>query len=179
MKTTTIKHLGMEGTGRTKSEAKQDAISKIEAATAGSYTPTVIVSGVWAALVYRDLSGWGYKLIATADEGIRAGAVFAACYDSREKAHRDARRHVGQLSLPQWGAGVFSPDDVPSVVENEEDRRELHRYAAWQRAYGFCASVLGLKDQAAHSWACNYCHEFFTYESTAHAEAKYRPVVAA
>ena len=138
----TIDYLGMWGTGRTKTEAKQDAARRIEEALGGSYTPVILTAGGETILMYRDpLSGWSYHFV-------RDGELTGGCFsmDDRFETERQARRHLGGLAT-DWRT-CQGPDDVHPIVQNQEDRRDIARGCQWQRDYQ-TARAAGLDDANA------------------------------
>lgn len=55
-----ITYFGMDGIGRTVTEAKRDAGAKIERALNGNYWPVMLSAGEHTYIAYRDPCGWNY-----------------------------------------------------------------------------------------------------------------------
>lgn len=58
-----ITHYGMEGEGRTLTEAKCNAGQKIEAILSGRWEPRIVSAHGQARLVYRDPLGWWVQAV--------------------------------------------------------------------------------------------------------------------
>lgn len=140
-----LDYYGVEGTGRTVTEAKKDAGERIRQALAGPYTPTVLSYRGTAMLVYREPGGWCYRIIAEPD-GIRDGKVWGSPNDPTEAdALRAAGRHLADITMQE-------ADTDPPAFVHRDDVREwrrsldvLRRYRQAQRA--------GLTDEEARSYA--------------------------
>lgn len=146
---------GMTGRGKTKTEAKAEAVEKITKAMDGTYTPEVIVYKGNAMLLWRELEGWTSRFITDENGNIREGRVWgAATGDDYKKARRDAIRHLVDATAR---GDFYDESDVPELVENQEDRKELVRNSWWQRAMRHALDVLKLDHNTAHYWASNNC----------------------
>ena len=122
--TTTIKieYFGMPGEGPTVKEAKLDAGRKIEAALNGSYAPTFLTFGEYNALVWREPTGWGYRLLPSKED-----TLYASCADSQDEAIRRAKRHLAQL------AHGSVPDEEILAYVHKDDRRVIENDIRWQK----------------------------------------------
>ena len=122
--TTTIKldYFGMPGEGPTVKEAKLDAGRKIEAALKDSYAPTFLTFGSYTALVWREPSGWGYRLLPDKED-----TLYACCQDSRPDTIRQAKRHLAQLA-----DNVVANEAILAYV-HKDDRKEIENNIRWQR----------------------------------------------
>ena len=128
MATVRIEYYGMDGAGPTVTAAKADASRKIERALSGSYAPSILRLGPWAALLYREArSGWIYALVATPEEGLRdlSGCTMGDS-ECRADVERRARHHLAQLAQFDMG------DEAALAFAHKDDRAELRRYFAWQ-----------------------------------------------
>ena len=132
-----IEYFGMPGEGPTVKEAKLDAGRKIEAALHGSYAPTFLTFGDYTALVWREPTGWGYRLLSEKDN-----TLYASCNDSRDEAMRRAKRHLAQL------AELTIPDEEILAYVHKDDRREIENGIRWQREMRDLAAQ-GYTDQEA------------------------------
>jgi hypothetical protein len=143
----TVTYYGVEGTGRTVTEAKQDAGRKIEHSLSGSYTPRIIGNPAEVAvLIYREaLTGWVYRLIGPVIQPDLTSDSCTPIYGynatpTREACERDARRHLAQI---QWGSiGRASAN----TITDPSDRAEHERWMDWQFGYR-AAKERGLSDE--------------------------------
>lgn len=125
-----IDYYGVEGSGRTVTEAKKDAGQKIRDMLAGSYMPHVVTYRGWAMLVYREpFSGWCTRTIAD-DEGIRSGTDGGSChgYNDQFDAMKAARMHVAQMAWTE-ADGLTAPAFLP-----DQEAREFVSWAKFQIA---------------------------------------------
>jgi hypothetical protein len=90
-----IEYFGMPGTGRTVTEAKQDAGRNIEAALSGDYTPAVLTFRGTVALIARDpKTGWGYRFVHS-EKGEMLQRMYLNCgYTDYEDCLLHAVRHI-------------------------------------------------------------------------------------
>lgn len=149
-KSVTVDLYGVEGTGRTVTEAKQDAGTRIESFFRGSHTPEVLHWRGYVALAHR-LPGldWCYGLVAT-PEGVREGPVMSLSgtgYATAAECLKDAGRHLADL-------GYQEEDDLtpPPFLVDPKDVAEFVRKVKWQRRYTL-ARGSGLTDWQARHWA--------------------------
>lgn len=121
---------GIEGRGRNKTEAKANALAKIEQALAGSFSPYLIVAHGAIVLIWRTPhTSWGYRILQPEPDEVLAESLSGCClgYSSRDEAERAARKHLAQY--------IFTLDgpDGSEVIENEQDRQEHQSWVQWQR----------------------------------------------
>lgn len=140
----TIEHCGMAGTGRTITEAKQDAARKIGKALAGSYTPWLASVDGETLLVFRDTAGWHYQVLAGGEE---PRFCHGSCVEDGKTF--DEAREAGCFHLAQ---GRDSIPDVLMRYLSPAKARQLTAYHAWQRAYRQ-AKAEGLSDEQARGRA--------------------------
>ena len=98
MQQVTIQYYGMDGTGRTVTEAKRDAGTKIERALTGHYTPAFIRAGDLLGFIWREPGGYYYKIIRPDSEaGSAYGCGMAQGSTERETVHACARHMADNL----------------------------------------------------------------------------------
>jgi hypothetical protein len=144
----TVMHYGVEGTGRTVTEAKKDAGKKIEKALEGSYTPQILAWRGYVALVYRDMQGWQSRLIMDPERGVIDGPVHGSHYGDEIKEAVDA----ANSNLAQLG---WKPEDClecPSILTTREQQSDFRHWCKFQLRYKAAKSA-GLNDNEAHSFA--------------------------
>jgi hypothetical protein len=149
---------GMEGVGTTKTEAKQDAIQKIEKACEGTWSPLLLVAEPYSIIIYRNMDGWCSQSISD-ERGFRDWSRNGSSFygnQTRNEVERAVRRHLGDLTMDCETA--FAIEDVPAIVENAQDRRDLLRGAAWQRSYK-ALRAMGYSDFEAHRNASDHIEE--------------------
>ena len=140
----TIKYYGVEGTGRTITDAKKDAGSTIETALSGDYTPTLIAHGEWCAIVARSpLSGWGYRLIETGKQGRQDLYLSGSVEHDKRVALSHVARHLAQLSGTYAGLERYL---------DRADMGQLDSYFAWQSRYAV-AKAEGKTDDECRAFA--------------------------
>lgn len=144
MNKVTVTYYGMEGTGRTVSEAKKDAGAKIEKALKGYYTPLILRHDGEMALVARDpFQGWGYRLIHADSTETKEQVYLNTGIWSQEDCIRSAFHHMAQ------NAGHYR--GIESKL-NDSQKRDLDSYFRWQDDYKRLRSE-GLSDTDAHRMA--------------------------
>ncbi len=150
-----VTHFGFEGEGATVREAKLDAARKVTAALEGYWTPTYILWRGQRAFVWREpQSGWVYRLIHDDTEtGHTHGSTCGADNDEKS-AVLSAKRHMATLDTdaPEEDVYTFLGGDR-SAMNIWRELRSFHR--AYRKA-----TEDGLKDTAAHEWACYHKNEF-------------------
>jgi len=145
MSKVTIEYFGMSGEGRTVTEAKRDAGSKIESALKGHYTPTIISWRGWSMLIYREPSGWHYRGIVSPEHGVTEGKVWGnGAYDAEEDALRAARHHMAQNGM-DWTTDT--PEDCPAFLTKREERSEWISYLATGKRFGVARDLGYSRDQ--------------------------------
>lgn len=139
----TLKYYGVEGTGRTITDAKKDAGAKIEQMLKGDYTPYLLRHGEYMALITREPHyGWGYRLIHPDTLGRMfttscGPGGFAECLSR-------AKYHVAQL------VGHYDGLDL-----DPDERRSLDSYYTFQDVYAELMAI-GATDEQAYRSACMY-----------------------
>lgn len=144
----TVNYCGMEGSGRSVTEAKKDAARKLEQAVSGSYEPILLSCRRYAVLVYRKPLGWDYCTVAD-ETGFRT-SLCAGSYDDNKQFIMDAARwHLAQLAwLP--ADGLEAPDMV--LMDMPRHQREFRSWAEFQLRYRD-AIRLGMSANDAHDYA--------------------------
>lgn len=134
--TINLEYCGIDGSGPTVREAKQDAARKLTALVNDlrRTSPLIILIEGHAALVWRDANGWTYRLITDENGALRDGPQYgsSSSADDREATERSVRRH---LAMNAW---THDKDDawlaaIPGLTE--ADRRQIGDWCAWQRRY--------------------------------------------
>ena len=166
MATVTIEYYGMEGQGRTVTEAKRDAGAKIEKALGGDWTPRLLTSRGWTILLYREPSGWHSAITCDADSGPRTGNVHGTNYRDYEDCHESALAHLGQLS---WDGAEMLPPCLQCEFSREMQRsggarRLVSEFSSWrgfQMAFKYARRVgISTDHNVLHRWACDHAREF-------------------
>lgn len=142
----TLTYYGVEGSGRTVTEAKRDAGRKIEAAFAGSYTPEMLAWRGYAILLYRSPEGWHKALVV--DDGVpRESFGTGSAERDRERARREALMQLAQLG---WSHDDGS--DVPPFLTDRHEIAEFQSWAEFQRRMR-AAKLAGLEYRDAFDYA--------------------------
>ena len=152
MQSVTIKYFGMDGTGRNITEAKRDAGSKLERAMDGSYSPVILRHRGTTCMIWREPTGWEYRISRGEDRQYESLSGQTSACDSRDEAIREAIRHLC-LTVFDWRT---DSDDAPELMTNREDRREYASLAQTHRAFNTRyakAKAAGLSDTDCHSYA--------------------------
>ncbi len=147
MATISIEYYGVEGSGRTVTEAKKDAGRKIEQSLAGSYKPEIVTHRGFAVMVWREPSGYSVAIIVDPDGGGVRERLCECHYQSKEDAMRSARHMVAQ--------NTWTAEDGTSAPEFMTDRNEIAEFRSWaefQLRY-IKARAAGLGSNDAHDWA--------------------------
>lgn len=145
----TLTYFGVEGSGRTVSEAKKDAGRKIEAALTGDYDPFLIGHCGYLGLVGRDPRGgqlgtWGYRVIEAGCLGGDGLTVFIDTnYASRHDAIAACAYHLAQ------NAGTYAGLERHLAAAR---LRDLDAYFLWQQEYAKAKSE-GLGDEECRARA--------------------------
>ena len=147
MQQITVEYMGVAGTGRTVSEAKENARKTIAERLAGDYHPELIRHESFFAFVWRDpANGWGYRIF---DADDKPGMVFANTlghqYD-RIDAINACRKHLAQMvyrDAQHTGA---------EVIKDKNDLAQHMDWVHWQEAYK-AAIREGKSDQEAFRYA--------------------------
>jgi hypothetical protein len=143
-----LTYFGMEGSGATVTEAKKDAGRKIEAALDGSYTPEIVAWRGYAALVYREPTGWYTRLIICPDEkGIRDGKVWGSNAGMYKEAMIQAQSHVADLGWER------ADGETPPAFLKDRDAIANYVYQARFRERYYQAIDRGMSKDDAHCYA--------------------------
>jgi hypothetical protein len=164
MATVNVTYYGMDGTGRTLTEAKKDAGRKVEAAMKGSYSPRLLHSRGWTVILWRDPYGWRHNTIAEAGK-VRTENAFR-CYSSgyadELDAYAAALSHLAQMT---WDGMEKLPPCLASLpvimTRDSQGRRLLADFASW-RAFqlAYKAAPADMQEGHRHRWACENAHNF-------------------
>ena len=157
MNTVKITYYGMEGEGRTLTEARKNAGRKLEACVTGSHAPiirTITHAGrTFTVFIFRELDRWGYQII---EHGkTKDGQSWASANEPTDKdAARAAFRHLAQWSFS------FEDDGADLILSNDKEGMADHKHwALWQHKYQAWRSV-GKSDYEAHNLAENWPEGF-------------------
>lgn len=129
MATVRIEYYGMEGEGRTLTEAKKDAGRKIQAALGGYYTPELLTWRGETALIYREPNGWRYSLLLSGGKLI--DRPYGISSNGPHASKKEALQSAG-FSLAQNG---WQPADGTEILPDfldESNRREMRSWATFQ-----------------------------------------------
>lgn len=142
MTTVTIQYFGMDGSGRTVTEAKRDAGSKIEKALHGYYTPTMLRAADLIGIIWREPAGYSYKIIRPDSE---SGQMFGSsgCDWDEKQAVSACARHMAQ--------NIGSYAGLEKYI-GRDGMRELDGYFAWQERFRKARDA-GHDDQTARMYA--------------------------
>jgi hypothetical protein len=143
-----VTYYGMEGEGRTLTEAKADAGRKAERAISGTYTPLLISARGQSALVYRiPASGWWYTILRPEREQ-KQSLYGTNSSEDRDWTERRARMHLAQ--------NIFEFDGPTGleVVKNRQDRKEHLSYLRFQYCYRAWREAGESNDNLCHERAC-------------------------
>lgn len=151
-----LTYYGVDGAGRTVTEAKRDAGRRIEKIVAHLY-PAIFSYRGHSVVIYRTTDGYSYSLIHPESSGAIHSS--SSCGDDRHESMACAISHLlsitrreGEMDVPEWAASYL---DVRSL------HSEWACSDAFQRAYR-AAEASGLADHNAHRWACEHRHEFMS-----------------
>lgn len=144
---------GVTGTGRTKTEARQQAEEAITARLAeveGDYDPRLLSWRSNLVLIYRrPLDGWVYVHLTSPEDGLRTGRLMGGCYSSDTLAQIEASV---RLHLAEQGWTPEEGPEPPDILTQEDERQEFRLWARWQLAYR-AARERGLADEEAREEA--------------------------
>lgn len=132
-----VKHVqvcGINGTGNTIKEARENALDKIETMLDADYSPRLIDVCGMQLIVYRQPFGWNYKLPSN---------CISCGYDTREDAVRAATFHASQNAWTPAGDDTF-----PELNQYPEDQRFMIYWSKWQRGI-IAGKAAGITDNEA------------------------------
>jgi len=139
---------GITGLGKNKTEAKADWLAKVKLALEGNWAPLRITVHGMTAIVWRDQTGWSYKILRDLEPGDQKEFLYGCGCGSigRNATERAARAHLAQnLFVLNGRTGL-------SAIQNVEDMKEHIRWVEFQ--YCFVAWVqAGKTDDEAHGLA--------------------------
>lgn len=156
--------------GATKTEAREKAQAAIEAAFTGEYTPTLLFHRSHVLVIYRDQTGWRYRMIwpdilaAIQGSPIKANAMCYSSDESYEAVYKTAVSHLAQTSW-DYRDGL----KVPDFVEDKEDRATQEGWQRFQLRYRYFRQQ-GLTSDECHNRACDSRFWTPTCEELAAAE---------
>lgn len=158
-KTVYVERGQLTGQGETKTEAKADLDGKIEAALKGPYNIRIVNYGLYSAIVYRQPSGWCYKMLLT-ENMVKPGIVevdYTSLYDSEAEAMQAASFHVLDLGGPdEWRKN----EDIPLFLMGADKRACVLSNARFRRAYAWAKENKPEgrdNDHLWHEWASWNC----------------------
>ncbi len=128
---------GITGFGATLREAREDALrqaGKTLDRLRDDSVPRIVAWCGFIGIVYRDIGGVNYAVIADPSNEVCTGQIQACTLCAPETSMADAERELRQyLAQLAW-----SPDagtEPPEILEDEKGRGEFHAWAKWQTAY--------------------------------------------
>ncbi len=136
-------YCGMDGEGATVKLAKQDAARKIEAVLSGYYTPYMVRAGELIGIMWREPSGYSYKIIRPDTE---SGQVFGNSLASGT-TEADCRCSMANHMAQNIGSYKGLEKHLTASA-----MRELDGYYAWQERYRK-ARAAGYSDNDAYTMA--------------------------
>lgn len=167
----TVTYYGVEGTGRTVTEAKKDAGRKIEESLTGTYKPQLIESRGTAIVIWRDPHGWHSNFVCESGKFRDQRTAFQG-YSSGDRDYWDCYASA-ILSLGQqtWDGVEDVPpclaeiDSLAKWARNDNTgRRIISDFKHWrgfQLAYRHKkAASPELAEHEWHQWACHNASEF-------------------
>lgn len=149
-----LTYCGMDATGRTVTEAKQDACRKLTSLVYSvNRGPVVLYVGESVGLVWPDAYGWCSRIIA----GPYASECRTSGYLDARSATQACAAHIASLL---WSHDVPNDRaffervlaDLPDAQMRETITRDQVGYVAWQRGYR-TAREQGMSDGQAHESA--------------------------
>lgn len=151
--TVRITYYGMDGEGRTVTEAKRDAGEKIEKALSGDYTPRIISGGHWAGLIWRSpVGGFQYRMLDLSKPEDLSKSNYCSCsgYNTMADVEKAVQLHLAQKVF-DWS--LESVDVALSLVEDRHDKSFITSWITFQYCYKAWRDN-GADDTTAHRNAC-------------------------
>jgi hypothetical protein len=149
--TVTVEYLGWEGTGRNKTDAKKDAMAKIERA-AGSYRPVVFNFRGNMAVAFRCPDGWYLEFLY--GEKLEQPMLLVwghGAYETQADVGKSARMWLAQQG---WDG-----QETTAPILTDDQQGEFAKWVGFQKAYKHAAAQ-GMNDHEAHSFACHHDYGF-------------------
>lgn len=153
----TIEYYGVEGSGRTVTEAKKDASEKIKASLTGNYHPKIIYHRGYAQLIYREPDGWHHaEIIDPISVRTSFGWTTGQSLEDVMKSAIMSLAHSGRHS------GEFTCDLFDTLPRSERAKAlsDFCDLSAFHDAYDHARKVLLLDEHKCHEWACQNKHRF-------------------
>lgn len=150
-KAVTLEYLGVQATGRTKTEAKQEASATLER-LATNCVPKVWCHRGQTVIVSHDHHGGNYHLVHPESEGAQHFTCSMSVGDVENVAISHLltyTRDIGDFTIPSW-----CPRHIVGPL-----RRSWQESDAFQRAYAG-AVELGISRSEQHHWACTHANKF-------------------
>lgn len=154
-KTYRVTYLGCEGVGATRTEAKQNAMKRIQDTFENATSPTILRWRGYIAVFSRYLDNYEYAVISDATTvnicGVLQHGVIMQSGDRIECLER-VKCHLAQIG--------WTPADgktIPLIMRGctDDKQSDFLRWARWQLAAYHAKHVLGMTDSnAIHRWAC-------------------------
>lgn len=159
-----VTYCGIDGEGRTLTEAKKAAAHRIEAMVREMAQPPVIVRiGGQACLVAYTPDGWGSRLITEENGALRDGPQWLSSgTGSRREAINRAAEYAAQAAwvLEITNDAEWLASNRPSLVSADDWQkvsREVLEWTGWQRRYRQACKD-GFDDNAARHIADGLYH---------------------
>ena len=149
MTTINLTYCGMNGSGPTVKEAKQDAARKIEAVLDGSYDPVVARLNGITGIAFRTPDGWKYTIVwADAKDGVNKNVCTITGGDGRHEVLKHLLRHMDDNSSDPTVVAAFLGDDKAGFSDWQGKQRFYAAYKA--------AREQGMNETDAHRYACEH-----------------------
>lgn len=153
-----VTYFGVEGSGRTIKEAKQDAGRVIERLVA-NHRPEVYQHRSNTLIVYHTATGGEYMMVDAAGEGPRYCCHAMVSFDDARicglRHMLTNARQVGQYEVPGWVRGIIGRTPTEQMIEDWRSND------GFQLAYRHAqASGIGEGESDWHRWACEHGAEF-------------------
>jgi len=150
-----IDHYGVEGEGKTITQAKADAGRKIQAMLKGNYTPEIFTYKGRCSLIWREpFSGWYSRMLTDYETGqIRPGLQNGCSSHSSKTDAIQATR----LNLAQAAWTTTDGLTIPEILEPDQ-AQDFIAWARFQLKYQELKSG-GLSEAECHRQACDAMYQ--------------------
>ena len=157
-----LTYCGMDGEGRTVTEAKREAADKLQAMVRRIRDGlSLVVCGPCAALVHPTAEGWAYSIVTDDGGKVRAGGRLYGTTtgdDDREATIAQAAKHMcdNAWSIDIADDAAFAREMLsPYIAKRDLDRAVAEKVdrCAWQRR-ARAALDAGYSNSEAHDMAC-------------------------